>query len=283
MLPSNELPVKVLEVMTRDPAAAEPEWALAKAIGLMVERSIRHLPIVEHDSLVGVISDRDLLEATGWNPEQCSEADRSPKRVRDFMTVPVWTVSGEDDVKTAVSMLREKRLGCLPVTDAEYRLEGLLTVTDLLEAHVKACASAPGVAGLDAVVASWMGEAPITVDGKTNAAAGLELCNQHNVRHLLVECEGWFAGLVSDRDLRMCLGRGELDRQLEKIMSTGLTTIGPESLVSDAVQLMLNRRIDSVPVTREGRPVGMLTTTDVLGLLLDGLASSPGALRPDPA
>jgi len=273
--------VRVSDLMTRSPVVAAPEWPLDKAIGLMAELRLRHLPVVERGTLVGVVSERDLLEATGWKPDRYIEPDGAPKVVRDSMTLPVETVAADDEVGTAVGLLLDRRLGCLPVVGPAGRLVGILTVADLLAALVRACACAQGIGELDAVVASCMSEAPITVDARMTVADALEACSAQDIRHLPVQSDGWFVGIVSDRDLRLRVGRGEKERRLQETMSTGLVTVGPESLLSDAAELMHGRRVDSVPVTRDGRLVGMLTTTDVLGVLRERLAPAPGGPAPE--
>jgi acetoin utilization protein AcuB len=267
--------MRVHEVMTENARAVAPELPLSEAIGLMAEHGVRHLPVVDGGKLVGVISERDLLEATGWKTGRYLEADHAPKVVRDYMSVPVETVERDEDVRTAVDRILDRRVGCLPVVDAAGRLEGILTVEDLLAAELRACASTRGVAELDSVVASRMSAPPLTADVRTTVAEALEMCHGHGVRHLPVRSDGWFVGIVSDRDLRLRVGRGELERPLEEVMTTDFATVGPESLVSDAAELMQRRRVESVSVTNEGRLVGVLTTTDVLRLLHDRIAPVP--------
>jgi CBS domain-containing protein len=262
--------MKVSELMTRDPVVVAPELPLAEAIGLMAERALRHLPVVERHRLVGVVSERDLLEATGWKPDRY--ADPAPKVVRDFMAVAVETVSRDDELDTAVNLFLDRRLGCLPVVDSAGRLEGILTVSDLLAAFVRACAAPHAIGKLDAVVASRMSAALITLDAALKVSDAIEACRAHGVRHLPVMSDGWLVGLVSDRDLRLRVGRGELERKLDEVMSTEMVTVGPEGLLSDAAELMRQRRVDSVLVTREGRLVGILTTVDVLERLREKLA-----------
>lgn len=270
--------MKVHELMTKDPAVVAPDQRLGAAIDLMAGRGVRHLPVVERKKLVGVISERDLLEATGWMPERYADAD-GPKVVRDAMSVHVETVAADDDVEGAIATLLERRIGCLPVVDPADRLEGLVTVGGLLAAHVRACAAAPSMGALDAVVASRMSENLVTLDARDTVAEALEACRRHEVRHLPVESDGWFVGIVSDRDLRLRIGRGEVERPLGEIMSTDLATVGIESLLSDASEIMQRRRVGSVAVTRDGKLLGMLTTTDVLRLLSEKLAAEPEALR----
>lgn len=262
--------MKVSELMTKDPAVTSPETTLAAAIAVMDERSVRHLPVVERGRLIGIISERDLLDATGWSPGRYVEADGGPKVVRDSMSVPVETARRDDHVRAAIGRLLDRRIDCLPVVDDQERLVGILTVVDLGELVRKR--AAVGSSGeLDAVVGAYMSETPRTADVGATVADAIALCRELEVRHLPVVSDGWFVGVVSDRDLRLRAGRGEDERRLGEIMSTDLITVGPDDQLSEAVDLMHRRRVDSVVVTRDGRMVGVLTKTDVLRLLRDRL------------
>ena len=52
--------------MTPDPICAVPEMTLEAALRLLVEADVRHLPVVEGDRLVGMLSARDVLEQVAW-------------------------------------------------------------------------------------------------------------------------------------------------------------------------------------------------------------------------
>ena len=52
---------KVADVMTRDPACVAPDTSLYDAIEIVTNYRVRHLPVVENDEIVGVVSARDLL------------------------------------------------------------------------------------------------------------------------------------------------------------------------------------------------------------------------------
>ena len=55
--------MKVSELMTSTVYTCAPESTLAEVMTLMIERRIRHVPVVENDSLVGILSIRDLVDA----------------------------------------------------------------------------------------------------------------------------------------------------------------------------------------------------------------------------
>ncbi|MDP7111359.1 MAG: CBS domain-containing protein [Myxococcota bacterium] len=50
----------VRDLMTEEVIAAAPDTTLQEAIGIMVRRSIRHLPVIEDGEVVGVLSDRNI-------------------------------------------------------------------------------------------------------------------------------------------------------------------------------------------------------------------------------
>jgi acetoin utilization protein AcuB len=99
------------------------------------------------------------------------------------------------------------------------------------------------------------------------------------LRHLpVVNREGLLVGVVTDRDLRRHLfspdvfkevGTNSVETLLKsvrvaQIMSTPVITVGPNDDVVDAIRIMLENRIGSLPVVQTGHVVGMLTETDML-------------------
>lgn len=60
---------RVGEVMTRDLAAIEPSWHVEDAMRLMTEKRLRHLPVMEADEVLGMISIGDLLRWVTINQE----------------------------------------------------------------------------------------------------------------------------------------------------------------------------------------------------------------------
>jgi CBS domain-containing protein len=67
--------VKIGDRMTKDVATVEPKTDIADAAGLMAERGFRHLPVVEREELVGIISIRDL---TSWAVEELTGGHELP-------------------------------------------------------------------------------------------------------------------------------------------------------------------------------------------------------------
>lgn len=101
---------------------------------------------------------------------------------------------------------------------------------------------------------------------------------------MLVDADGRLAGLFTDSDLaRLFENRIEdaLDLPIERVMTRRPVVIGPDARVGEAVELLRSRKISELPVVdAEGRPVGMLDITDLIGLEPpEPAAESPPVLR----
>jgi acetoin utilization protein AcuB len=86
---------------------------------------IHHLVVMEAQSVVGVISDRDLGGARGSDM-------RKGKEVRELMTPSIVAAGPTTTVRQAANLMRGRSIGCLPVIE-NGSLRGIVTVTDLLE------------------------------------------------------------------------------------------------------------------------------------------------------
>jgi CBS domain-containing membrane protein len=122
--------------MTNRVASVGSGDSLALAEELMEVERIRHLPVVDGDVLVGLLSQRDLVAAsisTLNNPSDEDDLERKRRvPVSEIMRGSVETVRPEDDVIVAADKLLEQKLGSLPVVDERDRLVGMLTESDFV-------------------------------------------------------------------------------------------------------------------------------------------------------
>jgi acetoin utilization protein AcuB len=123
----------VRDIMSSPALAIPAATTLEDAYRLMREKSIRHLPVLEGDELVGVITDRDLRLATS----SLAPLPFPPNTaVSAVMSHPPLTADGEDPVEEAARVMRERKIGCLPVVD-NRQLVGIITGLDLLDALMR--------------------------------------------------------------------------------------------------------------------------------------------------
>lgn len=109
---------------------------LSVASDIMHLARIRHLPIVQGDQLVGIISQRDLYKASlssllGYN---YAENRDHLKRVviKDVMAKRVITISPDAEIPEAARIMLAQKIGCLPVVEGSH-LVGMVTETDIIE------------------------------------------------------------------------------------------------------------------------------------------------------
>lgn len=86
------------------------------------------------------------------------------------------------------------------------------------------------------------------------------------VRHLpIVDAKGAVVGMLSDRDLLQVVVEGPAGAlPLRDVMSRPVQTVTPETPVSEASAMLATGRIDALPVVKNGKLLGILTTTDIL-------------------
>ncbi len=132
-----EVAMKVSKYMTQKLITTSPDTSVKDAFLLMREHRVRHVPVVEEDNLVGIISDRDLRRPKwvdamdDWTNYYQIDDSHS---VRDIMTSNPETLRTYDNILKAVKILREQRYGAMPVLDKTDELVGILSAQDLLMA-----------------------------------------------------------------------------------------------------------------------------------------------------
>ena len=120
--------MKVEEVMTRDVQCCSPETNLAAAAIQMWNGDFGALPIVDEDSrVVGMITDRDICIAAATNHQEISGI-----RVSDVATGKVQTCLPDSTVRDALRLLEQARVRRLPVVDEDNKLQGILSISDVV-------------------------------------------------------------------------------------------------------------------------------------------------------
>ncbi len=120
----------IREVMNKDVITISPDTKLSDAYELMNKKNTRHLPVVDIDKLVGVATDRDLRLATSRLAKKFFDPDTP---VKEIMSQPVQFAHPADPIEIATQIMREFKIGCMPVVE-NSKLVGIVTITDLLDA-----------------------------------------------------------------------------------------------------------------------------------------------------
>jgi acetoin utilization protein AcuB len=126
--------------MTPMPASVSPTSSVAAAERVMREYACHHVPVVENDRVVGMISSHDLVKALVLRPESGSEvlnqSSLKSRRVAEIMQRKVTVLPHTATLVDAAAALATGDLHALPVVAPDNVLAGIVTSTDLIEALV---------------------------------------------------------------------------------------------------------------------------------------------------
>ena len=132
----------------------------------------------------------------------------------------------------------------------------------------------------------------ITVSPDTSVLKARELMDQHKISHLPVtDGRAHLLGIVTDRDLKQAwaspastLSIYELTYVLQKltvesIMTRNLVTATPDMTIERAARLIHDHKIGALPVVKDEKLVGIITSTDLMEVLLMALGMSDDSSR----
>ena len=131
--------VIVEHIMSENIVTLNADENLDLAQTIMNLARVRHLPVVDGNKLVGIISHRDLLRTGGLLVEADPDAEKvqlSRLKVRQVMRSPVHTVTPCTSLLSAATFMVEHKVGCLPVVK-QGTLVGIITESDFVELVVK--------------------------------------------------------------------------------------------------------------------------------------------------
>lgn len=117
------------EPMTRRVFVVAPETSMQAAWELMSRWRFRHLPVVSGRTLIGILSDRDILARATMTAGTISVPDIP---VVEAATPWPHVCAPDTEVRDLVHLMTEKKIDAVPVVDAANQLVGLVTSTDLL-------------------------------------------------------------------------------------------------------------------------------------------------------
>jgi CBS domain-containing protein len=127
--PQRRLIMNVRDVMATGPARCTPDINLGAAVEILWNANCGMLPIIDQqEKVISVITERDICIALGTRNRLPGEIT-----VGDVATQRAICCSSTDDVRSALAKMLEAKVRRLPVVNAEGKLEGILTMDDVVE------------------------------------------------------------------------------------------------------------------------------------------------------
>ena len=181
--------MKISDVMTPDVATVEPDDSVARAVGVMIDRRVSGVPVVDgHRRLRGILTESDLLRRAELDTAQkrprwlefligTGQLAREyvhthARRVEEVMTDEVITATPDTDLGEAVRLMERKRIRRLPIVE-DGVLVGIVSRADLVRALARLLDDATITVRPDAAIADdirramaaapWSGHSGVTV------------------------------------------------------------------------------------------------------------------------
>ncbi|MEL0636676.1 MULTISPECIES: CBS domain-containing protein [Marinomonas] len=132
--------MKAQDIMVRDVICVNIDARLPEVKAVMQKNGFHHLPVIENDILVGIISDRDLLRMISPFIDSLSEQQRDLETLNhaahQIMTRQPIAVKADSPIEKIVNWMMQASISCIPVIDEDQHVLGIITWRDLLK-HAK--------------------------------------------------------------------------------------------------------------------------------------------------
>lgn len=183
--------------------------------------------------------------------------------LKQLLTPATITVAAEDTITEVLSTMATLRISCVVAVDSEQRPLGIFTERDAVRILAERRATD------EIQMSDTMSTPPLCAASDMDFRAAYRLLLEHGFRHLVVTDSGnRLLGIVSEGDFLPHLDVGDLSefKTVAKVMSGNVATVDVDDTLSNAVAIMHRNRYSCVVITRDLRPVGILTERDVVSL-----------------
>lgn len=126
----------VQDIMKTDVITLNATHTIEDAIQLMQKKKIRHIPVIDDGRLIGLVTDRDVKEASPSSISDRLEPSLYETPLSKIMKTDLLIGHPRDFVEEAALLFYEYEIGCLPIV-SNYELVGILTKTDLLYNYIE--------------------------------------------------------------------------------------------------------------------------------------------------
>lgn len=270
---------KILALATRDVVTLPPTATIMEAIRIMTENRFRRIPITDAGTrrLEGVVTSVDIIDFLGGGKKNLLVENRFKgnllaainEEVRQIMETDIAYLHEQADFKEAISTMLKRRTGGLPIVNDDMHVVAIFTERNAIELM--------GGIVTNKTVDEYMTRNVKMVSTDTPIGQAAKVMVENRLRRLPVVKDGIFAGIVTASDIVHFLGRGDafsklttgniheaLDQPVGSLISQELIWTSPGTDMGKAMEIMLERKIGSLPVLEEGVLRGIITESDFL-------------------
>ncbi len=240
------------DLMSQNVVRTTPETSLEDAARIMGEKHIGSLIVENYKTPVGIVTERDLLSKV-----LAFGLFLKDEKVSEVMSYPLTGVTPTSTIKeVAQTMINRK--GRLAVFDAGT-LVGIITASDLIK-------SLPDVPETEVKVDDLMSKDLVTADEETSVIKTASMMGRQRVGSVIITRNSEPFGIFTERDLLTAfLAKGRpLFSSVGPECSSPLVTIPSGTSVHRAAATMALKHVRRLPVTLDGKLVGIITARDLV-------------------
>jgi CBS domain-containing protein len=185
------------------------------------------------------------------------------KKIKDIMSTEIMTITPEKSMGEALTLMIEKNIGSLIVISYATPV-GMITERDLLSKVL-----ALGKDLREVKVEAVMSYPLITIAPSAEIKESAKMMIQQNVRRLAVFDVGKLVGIVTALDvIRSLHDSHEVEGIVDDLMTKRLQHADEKTPISRIIEIMVQKHVGSIIVTRKGEPIGIFTERDLLSTFL---------------
>jgi CBS domain-containing protein len=256
------------ELMSRYVVSVRPEEEIIKASTKMIAEDISCIVVVENDTPVGILSERDILKRVPLSKKVFA------MKVKEVMRHPIITVTPETRLPEAVAIMSKNSIRRLVVVK-DGKLAGLLTQTDFTKAIAKALPVYPVVPELS--VSSVMSKKVFMVAASGNIEQAKDTMIKNDVGVVLIVDkvkDPQPIGIMTEYDIVMQFydQQGQLDlKDIKDYMRKYVRAVPSETSVFQTNRLMLEKNMRRALVVDGTKIAGMITQTNICRFVFPNL------------
>lgn len=133
--------ILIRDWMTTEVITIPPDTPITQAHQIMKKNHIRRLPVVDNETLKGIVTIGDVREASPSGATTLSIWELnylwSQLAVKDVMSNRIMTITADEPMINAAKLMLENKVSGLPVVDGDNKVVGIITESDVFRMLVK--------------------------------------------------------------------------------------------------------------------------------------------------
>ncbi|OQX21659.1 MAG: hypothetical protein BWK75_02750 [Candidatus Altiarchaeales archaeon A3] len=241
------------------------------ALKLMDKNKISRLLVVDDDKLTGIITYSDIVNTLN-NPRKRKFLNNARIRVSSAMTKDIIAANSSSTIKEMANIMLKNKISSVITEDAKNDRINLITKTDIIKQALNSDVPVSLISTKDA----------ISVPSKTTIVHVRKIMEENGIHRLLVVDGDSLAGIITEKNIADALklfrdltaDYNHPDIKLLKVtdfMKKDLKTLEENAKVKDAIKIMLEHNISGIPIIKEDGKFGIVTKTDIVRGIADGL------------